>query len=105
MKLIPIDTTLIVEIEKVEQKSKGGIQLPGEYIDKEQMSITEGVVVALGDFAFYEINEGKTPKMGDKVYFKRHSGIMHSDKETGKEYRIIHDQDVYAMESMVEEVR
>jgi co-chaperonin GroES (HSP10) len=102
MRLKPIDTTIAVEIEKVSGKSSGGIQLLEDAVLREQMSITEGVLAAVGDYAFCDIKDGLVPKIGDKIFFKRHSGILHTDKETGKEYRIIQDTDVYAIEQAEE---
>lgn len=98
MKLKPIDTTVAVEIEKINDKSSGGIVLAEDYITKQQMNITEGILAAVGDFAFMEIQQGFYPRVGDKVYFKKFSGILHTDKETGKEYRLIADTDIYAVE-------
>jgi len=91
-----------VEIEKVKTTSEGGLALPEEFVEKKQMNITEGVVAAVADFAFAEIQQGRYPKIGDKVYFKKFSGILHSDKDTGKEYRIVQDTDIYGIEESME---
>jgi co-chaperonin GroES (HSP10) len=93
----------VVEIEKVGETYKdSSIVLPEDIQRRDQMSITEGIVAAIGDCAFLEIkNAGAKalPMIGDKVYFKKFSGILHSDKESGKEYRLIQDIDIYALES------
>jgi co-chaperonin GroES (HSP10) len=93
--------TVIVEIEKVAEASKGGIILTEDFQRRDQMSITDGIVAAVGDCAFAEIKTAGAeliPSVGDKVYFKKFSGILHSDKETNKEYRLILDKDIYALE-------
>lgn len=98
-KVIPLDTVIIVRVEKLEEKTEGGIILPDDVRDKGQMLITEGILVKIGDMAWDELKQlGKIiPKIGDIVYFKRHSGILHVDKKTENEveYRVMHDQDLY----------
>ena len=99
IKLIPVDDCVIVEIEKITEM-QGGIYLPPEVTEKRQMMIVEGILVKAGDFAFFDlINNGKEyPQVGNKVYFKRYSGILHTDEETQREFRIIQDQDIYCFE-------
>jgi co-chaperonin GroES (HSP10) len=96
----PIDDAVLVEIKKTEEKTSGGIVRPKTLIERDQMEETDGILVAIGDFAFYDlIANGKSyPQIGDRVYFKRHSGILHYDDPNNKVYRIIHDQDIYGTE-------
>jgi co-chaperonin GroES (HSP10) len=98
--LVPVDKTVIIEIKKIEEKTEGGIFLTNSIVEKDQMLITEGIITAIGDYAFYDLKKVgfSHPKIGDKVFFKKYSGILHSDKETGKEYRLIQDSDIYALE-------
>jgi co-chaperonin GroES (HSP10) len=106
----PIDDTVLVEIEKIDEKTSGGLFLNKDHVEREQMEQTEGVLTAIGDFAFYDLiaNEDNllkikrskpiVPKVGDKVYFKRYSGILHYDNDNNKVYRVIYDKDIYATE-------
>jgi len=105
----PVDDAVVIEIERIEEESSGGISLPEEYRERKQMSIVEGILVKTGSLAFYDLINNQTelsknsgeqiyPEIGNKVYFKRHSGILHSDKENKREFRIIRDQDIYAFE-------
>jgi len=98
--LVPLDDCVVIEIGKKETESEGGIVLTAEYSDRKQMSIVEGILIKSGDLAFYDIisNEKEYPKIGDRVYFKRYSGILHSEKEGNREFKIIRDQDIYAFE-------
>lgn len=96
--MIPLDTALIIEIEKVQKVSSGGINLPESLVDLEQTRITEGILVKVGDMAYSELNELNKiyPKIGDKVFFKKYSGILYYDEKSDKQYRIIQDQDIYS---------
>lgn len=98
--LIPVDDCVVIQVEKIKDVTGGGIILTEEHVDREQLSQTEGVLSAVGDFAFYDLiqNNKVYPKIGDRVFFKRHSGIMHGKKEDEIQYRIIADKDVYAFE-------
>ena len=88
---------ILIEIKKIEKKTDSGIYISESLIERNQMSEVEGTLVACGDFAFYDliVNNKFYPKIGDKVYFKRHSGILHYGDDD-KVYRIINDQDIYA---------
>lgn len=96
---IPVDDCVVVEIEKIETESNG-LALPEAYVEKKQMSIVDGILAGIGDLAFYDLikYEKQHPQIGDKVFFKRYSGILHSDKENNREFRVIRDQDIYAFE-------
>lgn len=102
--LVPIDSCVLVEIEKIKGTSEKGIYLNPDYVEKQQMTIVEGTLVALGDLAFYDLisNDKKYPKTNNKVYFKRHSGILHEinkdDEKENRIFRIIEDKDIYAFE-------
>lgn len=99
MKLVPVDDCVIVKLEKISDVSDGGIQLLDEMVDKDQMSVTDGILEAAGPFAYYDLKANKKdyPKIGNKVYFKRHSGILNTN-EDGEVRRFIHDQDIYCYE-------
>lgn len=100
LKMVPLDTAVIVNVKKIVDVSTGGISLPRSVVEKEQLIQTEGIITAIGDMAFEELrNLNKTvPNVGDKVYFKKYSGILYYDKEDDKEYKIINDQDIYSFE-------
>jgi co-chaperonin GroES (HSP10) len=100
---IPTGTKVIVEVEKLSEKTLGGIVLPREAIQKEQDRITEGTFRKMGPVAFADIIDqnqpliSQIPMSGDTVYFVKYAGKALSIED--KEYRIIHDEDIYAFES------
>jgi co-chaperonin GroES (HSP10) len=96
----PIDTAVMIEVDKVEETSAGGIQLPEGFIEKEQMMRVEGVIVAMGDYAYKELKDAKFnyPNIGDKVLCKKYSGVLHYNEiDKRRVYRIIQDTDVIAI--------
>jgi co-chaperonin GroES (HSP10) len=96
--IIPIDSAVVVEIKKIEEKTAGGLIITKTTAERDQQYVDEGVLVAIGDLAFFEVrnNGGIAPNIGDMVYFKKHSGILHENADKTKIYRIIQDIDVYA---------
>lgn len=102
LNIIPFRTTIIVDVEKTEEKTEGGIFLSPNTIDKEQRQVSKGILIKVGDLAYDEEKKLGVdyPRVGDMVYFKKYSGILHFDKKTKKEYRAIQDEDVYLFEEL-----
>jgi co-chaperonin GroES (HSP10) len=96
---VPVDDCVVVEIDKIE-KEVNGIALPEGYAERKQMGISDGILIKLGSLAFYDLieNDKEHPQPGNKVYFKRYSGILHTDKKTEREFKVIRDQDIYGFE-------
>ena len=94
---------IIIEIDKEADKSAGGIQLIESDVRREQDKRYEGILVKVGDIAFYDmvrehsrIEQGFAPRVGDKIFFVKFSGI--EIKRGDKYYRIMDDENVYAYE-------
>jgi chaperonin GroES len=89
---------VIVAVEPVQEKTAGGIFLPTDTRDKEKLVQVRGRVVSIGSvaFDFARFPEGTAPAPGDAVMFSKLAGYMF-DGADGKEYRLIHDQDVSAI--------
>ncbi|UUV19725.1 co-chaperone GroES [Fusobacteria bacterium ZRK30] len=85
MEIKPIGNRILVEPLKVEEKTFSGIILPSS---GEATSSNMGVVVALGN-----IKEEIT--LGDKVFFKPHSGIEIPDSD--KNFLILEVEEVLAV--------
>jgi chaperonin GroES len=69
----PTGDIIVVRLRKVEEKTSGGIVLPGSVTDKHQLAETTGQIVAMGQTA------SAHPRMfgidvGDNVLFPRYSG-------------------------------
>lgn len=95
----PMGRRLIVEIPKVEEKTKAGIILPGEHVKENQFAQAEGVVVSIGGDAFtpdmvsglFQSLSDK-PKPGDRVTFRSYAGSTFGIGD--KMYRTLKDEDI-----------
>lgn len=92
MALHPIDDRLVVEIEEAEEKTTGGILLPGTAKEKPQ----RGQVIAVGNGKLLDNGErlALSVKVGDRVLFGKYAGT--EVKFDGKEYKILKENDVLA---------
>jgi len=92
----PIEYKIIVKIPTVEEKTAGGIILPGLARDRIEFSQGKGVLVACGGKAFSDFPEDDKPKVGDTVSFRSFSGLKIDKEESkdGSEYRIMLDKEL-----------
>ena len=79
------------------EKTKGGIVLSGQTIEKQQLTTVCGYVLAVGDLAYKD--EGKFPngpwcEKGDWVIFGRYAGARIG--LDGGEIRILNDDEILA---------
>lgn len=92
--IYPKGHRVLIRAEEVEEKTQGGILLPGEITKREQLAEIRGRVVAIGSTAYSDQAEPFC-KVGDRVIFAKYSGIIYDGKD-GVEYRVINDLDVVA---------
>ena len=106
--LAPVGTKVVIKVKKLDEKSKGGILLTQEYRGKEQDNVSEGILVARGPVAFADLvdvnseAEGQIPVIGAEVFFVKYAGkalTLEDDEEY--EYRIMHDEDIFAYSNEV----
>jgi len=71
-----------------------GFELPDQRSEREQLSQTEGKLVAVGGNAFENWKE-PIPKAGDRILFDKYAGAI--KKINGVTYRLIDDTDVVAI--------
>jgi chaperonin GroES len=90
----PVEYKILIKPESVEQKTAGGLYLPDQTKDKDQMAQIKGVLIAKGGNAFEDWNG--EPQIGDKVYFAKYAGYVIKG-EDGEEYRLANDKDVAAI--------
>lgn len=89
---------IIVAVEPVSEKSAGGIIIPQDTRTKEKLVQVRGRIVSVGStaFDFARFPDGTAPKPGDAVMFSKLAGYMF-DGADGREFRILHDQDISAI--------
>ena len=94
--ILPTGGHLLVLPEKVKEKTAGGIYLPEEARDKEQQAATVGTLVAVGNGAWADLDDGSPwALVGDKVSYSRYAGVSMTGQD-GKSYVLINDNDVLA---------
>lgn len=95
--IIPTGYHVLVKPEEVEEKTKSGIYLPDQHIDRRFQAQQRGVLVAVGGTAFTRSDiwrEGEL-SVGDNVYFDKFAGAEVKGADELK-YRLLSDTDVAA---------
>lgn len=83
----PLGFYVLIEPQKVEEKTAGGIFLPDSVTEKEQHAMARGEIIAAGEGA------GQVAEhIGRTALFGRYAGVTVS--EGGKDYRMIDAQDI-----------
>ena len=85
---------LLVDPDKKETVSPGGIVIPDQILEKERKAVEYGVVVQVGPTAY--LDHGRDPsiiKIGDRVCLNRYPGKEVLDNDD-KKYLIINDSDI-----------
>lgn len=86
---------ILIQPRDVAEKTESGIILATDAgREREQMSNTTGIVAAMGDTC-YEDMEVPWCKVGDKVAFAKYAGLLYVGKD-GKKYRMVNDNDITA---------
>lgn len=84
--------------DKVKEKTDGGIYIPDEARDREQLGAIRGTVDSVGPQAFKAFdpsgmgNGEAWIKKGDRICFAKYAGTQ--IEEDGVTYRVINDDDV-----------
>ncbi|UJF15523.1 co-chaperone GroES [Jeotgalibaca sp. MA1X17-3] len=91
--LKPLANRVIIEVEKEEEKTVGGIVLPSSAKEKSQT----GTIIATGTGLVTDAGTTieMTVKEGDHVLFERYAGT--EIKFDGKEYLVIKESDIVAI--------
>lgn len=97
--LTPCEFNVIVDQDAAQERTKGGIMLPDDQIDRNKHRQTLGTIVAVAPMAFNEdVWPGNTPRPepGQRIAFAMHAGTFVEGTD-GREYRVIKDKDVVAL--------
>ena len=95
----PTSHQILIECEKVEEKTAGGIILPDAHLQRENVASQKGRIVALGPCAgdFTDWPEGPDyPPVGSRILIKKFAGVEVKGDD-GAEYRVCEDKDVLAV--------
>lgn len=98
---------ILVALEEIEEKTKGGIIIPDQVKEEMQAAKTLATIVDIGEKAFDQGTDRewkKKPKVGDKVLIPSYEGyrLIKDQTKDGKEYRIILDRHILAIQTSEE---
>lgn len=95
----PVEYNVLLKQDDVDEKTEGGLYLPGETQERNKHAQVRGVIVAVSPMAFtfddWPDDEPK-PQVGQSVVFAKHTGTF-VDGLDGVEYRVVKDRDVVAV--------
>lgn len=93
----PIGDRVLILPDGAAEQTGGNVFLPQDMQERMSMAAETGVLIAVGDGAWYWNSdrtrrfEGSKPKPGDRVGFERYAGSVRHGKD-GKIYRIMDDK-------------
>lgn len=88
----PVEYKVIVKVDKLEETTEGGIIMPPEVLEREQMGHTRGVLIEIGGNSFEDFKP-PIPQRGQRVMVARYAGLLFTGAD-GKEYRVVQDKDI-----------
>jgi co-chaperonin GroES (HSP10) len=94
---IPTGHHILIAVEKVEEVSKGGIFLPKDLTDKEQVASVRATVLKIGPDAWFD-KISRWAKVGDKVITAKFAGFGLTAT-----LRVINDEDILCVVNPKEE--
>ena len=95
--IIPIDLKVLVRPVTLEEMTDGGIIIPQNVKEQQDMAGIKARLVALGVNAFEAIKDkGQRPQAGMVVSISKYAGYLIKGKD-GEDYRLINDDDIVAV--------
>jgi chaperonin GroES len=91
----PVEFKVLVKPDGVEKTSAGGIIIPDDKSDRDQMAMATGVIAEQSEYAF-SAWDNNAPKPGDRVIFAKYAGMVTTGND-GEEYRVMNDKDICAV--------
>ncbi len=93
----PVEYHCVIRLDPVEEKTIGGIIIPEERKDRNQMASTEGILLAVGGDAFTNPDwKGRIPKPGDRIMVNKYAGITREADPTDL-IRVVKDKEILAV--------
>lgn len=90
----PKGYTLLIKLDKVDEGT-GLIAFSPDKIKSDQLSQTKATIIEIGSECWNKEGEARA-KVGDRIIFRLYAGEMKKGKD-GEQYRIINDDNVYAV--------
>ncbi len=96
--LLPKEFNVVVEMDPVEQVTKGGIILTATQTDRDKHAAEVGTLTDVSPLAFTYADwpEGEQqPQVGDRVLVARYTGVMHTIGD--RTFRVLKDKEIVAV--------
>ena len=90
--LVPVEFKVLVKPDVIEEKSRGGVFIPDNARERQELAQARGTLVVSGGRAFEDFGSPR-PKAGDRVWFAKYGGVPIKGAD-GLMYRLISDKDV-----------
>jgi len=92
--LKPLGRAVLIRTYEVEKVTKGGIVLPSQVSDRDEMAETRATVIEVGSCCW---DDEPTPrcKPGDRVLFAKYAGKVCKGTLDDVTYRVVNDRDIY----------
>lgn len=90
-KWLPCGNKILIQMDRVEEVTSGGIVIPRQKTERDEMSQMIGTVIAVGPDAWADQSH-TWAKPGDRVKFAKYAGFLHEEGDT--KYRVMHDLDI-----------
>ncbi len=94
--MVPVEYKVLVKLDPVEEKTSGGIILPEDRKERDQMAATAGTLIAVGGNAFEDWN-GRKPGVGERILISKYAGQTPKAGDTESLYRFCQDKDIIAV--------
>ena len=91
----PFEFKVLVEPKEVSEKTKGGIIMPDDVVEREQYANAFGTIVECGSNAFTDPDWAEVPSVGDVIMFDKYAGTKVTGQD-GKPYILINDKEIVA---------
>lgn len=93
--LRPMGYNVLVAVDVVEEKTAGGIILPGKHTERETAAAERGRLVDASPMAFTggDWSGAEAPAIGSEVLFQRYAGNDFEGSD-GRKYRVMPDTDL-----------
>jgi co-chaperonin GroES (HSP10) len=92
----PEGPKILIEVDRAESVSSGGIFIPETSRVAEQMRLTQGTVLRIGPTAQVDVAGGFDP--GTRIIFAKYGGFrLQGFEDRSRDFRIINDEDVLAV--------
>lgn len=88
----PVDYKCVIRLFPAEEKTIGGIIIPDDRKDRDQMAATRATLLACGGNAFKDW-DGRKPVPGDRVEVSKYAGVTREADPTDL-VRIIQDKEI-----------